>query len=115
MDFVTALDAHRGNAEHIPTASEFRSSLAEHIQLVDERITRLNQFADDESARDFIETQLTPYWERLRRDAEIKAGCELERALLPEELCLSPCDFGFHNAVLDDCGQLTFVDYEYAG
>ena len=53
-----------------PTASEFRSSLAEHIQLVDERITRLNQFADDESARDFIETQLTPYWERLRRDAE---------------------------------------------
>ena len=115
MDFVAALDAHRGNAEHIPTASEFRSSLAEHIQLVDERITRLNQFADDASARDFIETQLTPYWERLRRDAEIKAGCELERALLPEELCLSPCDFGFHNAVLDDCGQLTFVDYEYAG
>ena len=115
MDFAAALNAHRANAEHIPTASEFRGSLAGHIQLVDERISRLNQLAEDVSARDFVKAHLTPHWEQLRRDAEIKAGDELERALLTEELCLSPCDFGFHNALLDDRGQVTFVDYEYAG
>jgi hypothetical protein len=115
MDFAVALNAHRAEAKHLPTASEYCSSLAEHIQLVDERITRLRQFADNEVARDFVETELTPVWERLRREAVVRAGSELGRSLLTEERCLSPCDFGFHNALLDDGGQIMFVDYEYAG
>ena len=115
MDFAVALNVHRGDARRIPTASEFRSSLAGHIQLVDERISRLNQLAEDISARDFVQTHLTPLWEQLRHNAEFEAGDELERKLMPEELCLSPCDFGFHNALLDERGQVTFVDYEYAG
>lgn len=28
---------------------------------------------------------------------------------------LSPSDFGFHNSIIDDKGQLSFVDFEYAG
>ncbi len=115
MDFAVALNAHRAEAKHLPTASEYCASLAEHIQLVDERIARLRQFADNEAARDFVETELSPAWERFRQEAVIRAGSELGRALFTEEQCLSPCDFGFHNALLDDSGQITFVDYEYAG
>ena len=29
--------------------------------------------------------------------------------------CLSPSDFGFHNAILADDGRLRFIDFEYAG
>ena len=36
-------------------------------------------------------------------------------ALSPDDCCLSPSDFGFHNALVDDDGQVTFLDFEYAG
>ncbi|MGA2999828.1 hypothetical protein [Bradyrhizobium sp.] len=32
-----------------------------------------------------------------------------------DERCLSPSDFGFHNALVDDKGHLAFLDFEYAG
>jgi hypothetical protein len=39
----------------------------------------------------------------------------LDRALTLPECCLSPSDFGFHNALADAAGRLTFLDFEYAG
>ena len=33
----------------------------------------------------------------------------------PEQRCLSPSDFGFHNAILAADGRLRFFDFEYAG
>jgi hypothetical protein len=38
-----------------------------------------------------------------------------EPVLAAEARCLSPSDFGFHNAVVDAGNGLTFVDFEYAG
>ncbi len=35
--------------------------------------------------------------------------------LAPEAEILSPSDFGFHNALADAAGTLTFLDFEYAG
>jgi len=32
-----------------------------------------------------------------------------------EERCLSPSDFGFHNALLRPDGSVCFIDFEYAG
>jgi hypothetical protein len=43
------------------------------------------------------------------------AGLPLDRVLAAEECCLSPSDFGFHNALADDSGRLSFLDFEYAG
>ena len=39
----------------------------------------------------------------------------MDQVLAAEDCCLSPSDFGFHNALLDDEGKLTFLDFEYAG
>jgi hypothetical protein len=40
-------------------------------------------------------------------------------ALAAEERCLSPSDFGFHNAIVEQVGgrgeRLRFIDFEYAG
>ena len=33
----------------------------------------------------------------------------------PADECLSPSDFGFHNAILAADGRLRFLDFEYAG
>ena len=32
-----------------------------------------------------------------------------------DDCCLSPSDFGFHNALVDETGRLSFLDFEYAG
>jgi hypothetical protein len=37
------------------------------------------------------------------------------RTLRPDQCCLSPSDFGFHNALADENGRVTFLDFEYAG
>jgi hypothetical protein len=35
--------------------------------------------------------------------------------LAPAQRCLSPSDFGFHNAILAPDDRLRFLDFEYAG
>ena len=40
---------------------------------------------------------------------------ELHSAPTPPRRSLSPSDFGFHNALLEADGRLTFVDFEYFG
>jgi hypothetical protein len=61
---------------------------------------------------------LLPAWTavkgRLTNDARA-AALEMDRALRPDQCCLSPSDFGFHNALADDDGRVTFLDFEYAG
>jgi len=39
----------------------------------------------------------------------------MAQALPADETCLSPSDFGFHNALVDPSGALSFLDFEYAG
>ena len=115
MDFLAQLNAHRNKANGLPSASEPCFSLANHVQLVDMRIDKLRRFAEDELAREFVKSELTPVWRHLKDAAELAGAAEFNRLLRTEERCLSPCDFGFHNALCDDDGYVTFVDFEYAG
>ena len=43
------------------------------------------------------------------------AGLSFEQELKPEQRRLVPSDFGFHNALRDERGRLTFIDFEYFG
>jgi hypothetical protein len=43
------------------------------------------------------------------------ASLSIDEPIGADERCLSPSDFGFHNALMDDEGHLTFLDFEYAG
>ena len=40
---------------------------------------------------------------------------DFERVLTQEDLTLSPSDFGFHNALEKDSGEIIFHDFEYFG
>jgi hypothetical protein len=111
-------EAHAYAAE-LPEASEACFSVREHLAMVDGRIARLSSIPADEAlGREAIEfTQaLAAKWEaakagirrRLRRAGENEGAPVGER-------CVSPSDFGFHNAIRRPSGKICFLDFEYAG
>lgn len=100
---------HRAAAARLPAASEACFSIGEHLQLVDRRVSRLGAIADPD-AHPFV-ASLTRRW------AEIRASIASRSASLDAafERCISPSDFGFHNALLRESSELCFLDFEYAG
>jgi hypothetical protein len=120
IDFILAVNAHPRAA--LAPASEACFSLAEHIATVERRVSRLATLDPDVPhagrAQQLISARLLPAWTtvklRLASDAAA-AGLALDRTLSPDECCLSPSDFGFHNALVDDADKMTFLDFEYAG
>ncbi|WP_315758410.1 MULTISPECIES: aminoglycoside phosphotransferase family protein [unclassified Bradyrhizobium] len=120
IDFVLAVNAPPRPA--LTAGSEACFSLAEHLATVERRVARLATLDGDvphvADARQFVTARLQPAW------AEVKAailrgaaaeGLALEAAIPADQVCLSPSDFGFHNALIDDADKLTFLDFEYAG
>jgi len=120
IDFVLAVNAPP-RAELAP-ASEACFSLAEHVATVEHRVERLAALDPGaphaRDAQSFILNRLKPAWaavkSRLATDAR-EAGLAMHDQLSPADCCLSPSDFGFHNALVDETGRLTFLDFEYAG
>jgi len=119
--FILELNASRSlpDAQRIPVASEACFSFAEHIHRIDERVRRFREFRPetdlDSLAVGFIASELFPAWDRVRTALQAQVA-HLADAPLPAELrCLSPSDFGFHNALLTPDGTLRFLDFEYAG
>jgi len=120
IDFVLAVNERPRPA--LAPGSEACFSLADHIGTIERRVARLATLDDDvphvTEARRLVATQLQPAWAAVQ--AKIIAGAAaarlgIDQALSADESCLSPSDFGFHNALIDDTGNLTFLDFEYAG
>lgn len=120
IDFVLAVNAQP--RPELAPGSEACFSLAEHLATVERRVARLATLDAEvphvAEARTFVAAQLQPTW------AEVKAtilrgaaaeGVAFEAAIPADQVCLSPSDFGFHNALIDDQDKLTFLDFEYAG
>lgn len=120
IGFVLAFNA-RPRAALAP-GSEACFTLADHLATVERRVARLQQLDPEaphvEKAQSFVSTRLLPAWHavksKLVADARA-AAIPMEQVLASEDRCLSPSDFGFHNALIDDAGRLTFLDFEYAG
>jgi aminoglycoside phosphotransferase (APT) family kinase protein len=107
--FFRDLNAHRAKAESLPPASEACFTVADHLKMVDHRVERL-QAITEPAARGFA-TQLERRWREIRSAIAPRAPA-LENGF---ERCVSPSDFGFHNALLRESGELAFLDFEYAG
>jgi hypothetical protein len=112
--FSTSTDAMA-----LPAAADACLSLKEHLDLVETRIGRLSAVRPESGleleAYEFIEQKLAPFWSRLKN----KLVQEISPSQLGESLpiglrIISPSDFGFHNT-LEEEGNLSFVDFEYAG
>lgn len=109
-------------ADCLPTASEAYFSLGGHINGVDRRVQRLLRIETaTEIGREtaaFVVGELTPAWARVKDNVlrEIDSrGWELTHELDRQSRCLSPSDFGFHNCLVRESGELCFHDFEYAG
>jgi hypothetical protein len=121
LDFI--LEANRSRAtvppDSLPLASEACFSVAEHLSLIGQRVARLQQVGTqtelEAQAAAFVRDELNPAWEEIRAAAVAGGEAQLEEVLPPAQRCLSPSDFGFHNALLAADGRLRFFDFEYAG
>jgi Phosphotransferase enzyme family len=122
IDFVLAVNAAPRTPGALAPASEACFSLSDHIATVERRVARLAALDPDsphvQDAQRLVDESLLPKWSavkaRLTKDAH-DAGLEISLTLRPDECCLSPSDFGFHNALADETGRVTFLDFEYAG
>jgi len=107
--FFLDLNAHRAQAASLPLASEACFTVADHLLMVDGRVERLQSIADS-AARRFA-AQLEGRWREIRSALAMRAQ-ELDAGF---ERCVSPSDFGLHNALVRESGELAFLDFEYAG
>ncbi len=120
--FVLEVNRPPRDGHAMRNASEACFSLQDHLCMVDRRVERL-AVLDPAShcraqAERFIALRLRPTWTRLRARIASEAetlGVALDAPLRPDQVCLSPSDFGYHNALIDDAGRIIFIDFEYAG
>ncbi len=108
--------------ESAPIAAEACMHVEEYHECVERRLARLEAISPstdaEAEAAGFVRARLRPAWEQI--DARMRAAADHEysdcRTGLPlSEQCLSPSDFGFHNALQQPDGDLRFFDFEYAG
>ena len=119
--FILEINAARSRpeAQRLPVASEACFSFNEHLSRIEERVQRFRQFQPDTDldclAVGFIAGELFPAWDRVRTAIRAQITHEPDSPLPATLRCLSPSDFGFHNALLTPEGTLRFFDFEYAG
>ncbi len=124
LQFYIELNRHKQHpyAQKLPTASEACFSINEHLLCVEQRLERLKRIESEDSvdkeAVRFINKKLVKTWQtvctNLVKQAE-RLGTDIRQRISREDECLSPSDFGFHNAILEAGGNLHFIDFEYAG
>jgi hypothetical protein len=107
------------DAMALPAAADACFSWKEHLDLVATRIGRLSAVRPESGleleAYEFVEQQLSPFWSRLKNKLLQEIGSsQLAEPLPSGSRIISPSDFGFHNT-LEEKGDLSFVDFEYAG
>ena len=113
---------HTSEAHGLSDASESCFSLSAHIACIARRIERLQALGASSNlcreAGRFVQDELASAWsdavDTFRRECP-EVGMVSEQELPPSDRCLSPSDFGFHNALVTTDGRLRFLDFEYAG
>ncbi len=122
-DFFTRLNGRRHIwlADALPPASEAYFSIGEHFAMLDRRLQRLSEVRPrlgiDAEALDLV-GRLRARWSEVKVRLAGQAAAlslPLDLPLGQEDRCISPSDFGFHNALALPDGSLCFIDFEYAG
>ena len=106
----------------LPVASEACFSLDEQLDLIQGRVEGLSSIDEvDAIVRDAIGVaqDIQQLFAAIREQLTVNHAVLPEGAsstvLVDEDRCISPSDFGFHNALVNERDELTFLDFEYAG
>lgn len=110
--------AARRSTARLPIASEATFSITDQLAVIDARVGQLlviEPQCDADVAALGLARRLRGVWvgiaDRIRRAAQHEA---LDEGGKPQR-CISPSDFGFHNALITAGGDVRFIDFEYAG
>ena len=124
IDFYLDLNRHKRlpSARTLHEASEASFTIANHLRRVEWRLRNLMSIDDSsgihrEAAR-FIRDDLTKTWNNIVAFVHKQVremGLSLDKTIARSDRCLSPSDFGFHNAILTEGNRMRFTDFEYAG
>lgn len=105
----------------ISNASEARFSISDQLELVQQRVDRLSGISADSE----VDAQAIAFASKMRQqlaalrsnvlDESWAQGIDPLATLALEDRCISPSDFGFHNALATPGGRVVFLDFEYAG
>lgn len=124
LNFYHELNLYKrhASAQALPEASESCFTIEDHLHCVERRLKLLEKIDDlseiNHEAINFIRDELLKTWMRLAehvRRRAVELGFALNTAIDQQDKCISPSDFGFHNAILDSNGKIYFIDFEYAG
>jgi len=129
IDFIIDINSDKSQAViseskiRLGRASDAINNIEDALQIVSKRLLRINNAIDmekpvsDECAN-FLTNVLFPKYTEINQSLN-----ENSRQKPLNANCISPSDFGFHNAILMSkkagstfsAGQLAFFDFEYAG
>lgn len=115
-DFFNALNtSSRRLSALLPLAAESSFTIAGHLSLIGKRVAQLGELdlAPNDPAAGLI-GRLQDAWDRAASIISLTARREGREHDVATR-CISPSDFGFHNALLTADGAVRFVDFEYAG
>jgi hypothetical protein len=124
LGFFLDVNAGRGRpeAQALPEASEACFTLEGHCRCLERRLERLARIEVgaeiDVLALQFVQRSLVPLAAAVLEPVRNRArgeGIPLHAEIPAADRCISPSDFGFHNALWTADGRLVFLDFEYAG
>lgn len=117
ISFFLKLNQQKSKGTHLPLASEACFTLDEYIKVTEKRIERLKkhpfQTPLGNELSSFLNSHLLPRWDLLKSKT-LKSAYPITACPVGiEDRCITPSDFGFHNAMIDK--SIYFIDFEYAG
>jgi len=119
--FLTGLQAlkRQPDAQSLSPASAACPAPSDAFDQLNARLERLEEASGEHPGlRQFLEASFKPKKNAVLAqalDALTAAGINPSKPLPFEKMAISPSDFGFHNALRNQAGGLTFLDFEYAG
>ena len=115
--FIKGLNARQDRDQTLPVASEGCFSIERHFFIINERLNRLRNLPVvselDRKVISFVD-EIENAWKSIKNKITSSDG-SISRELDAEDRCISPSDFGFHNALLKGSEDICFIDFEYAG
>lgn len=122
--FLRRLNALKDDPEslRLPKAAEACFSFRAIVNNLKARLGQLQEIDGSPPRKGgldkFLDKEFLPAFRRIVAWCQkriIDAGTSMDAELNPEDLTLSPSDFGFHNSLRRSNGELVFLDFEYFG
>lgn len=116
FDLIDQLNSKQNQNTDLPLASEACFSLNEHLNLIANRVKRLNDLSEHASPlyEEYhqIRSKIFRYFEKYQADLSFS---NLDHIITQKDRIVSPSDFGFHNALKSKKEKIIWLDWEYAG